>query len=234
MEQGKHLVLKDDGIHEVSITTRRLKTEQQVLDILCDGRLSSIPDVFSVGGSRAHLKHAPPRYNYVTVEVPHIVLNANFEVVDDLILPKFLGKHVTPAMPLRPIWTPPGDCRLRFLVCADSLTATVCHLVAFDSSSKAYRLPLPNIFEDCKVCMGEYDPTGKNLHQTACISVDQFFGSPWNTDLLDDDRLNSSRELFRWKPSGDKLDQVYPAEHWTTYCEKVGLSDSVINQFSLL
>lgn len=243
IRDGRNYLLTGDGIHtievnkeerdgtiSVSLYSRKLKTEQWMMDELSDGRLELVRDVFSVAGARAHLKSGRS-YQYITVEVPHITLNANFEAVDGLILPKFVKKDAIPSLPLRPQWVPPSGCRVRFLVQITALQVSDCYLVAFDADGKAFRLPLPNIFEDCKVCMGGFENRAPNIHRLVNQAVDQFFGSPWNTDLLDDDKLRQCRELFRWKAEGDQLVQQLPTDNWSKLCEKV--APATLDKFTL-
>lgn len=160
--------------------------------------------------------------NYWTVEMPRIVLRTSFKMDRDHLVPNFSGDGID--MPL--FWTPPSSCKLAFMVIEKMRTSSsrwlnFAYLFAINSDNRCYRLPLANIYADCKLCLGEFESTGATSHAVILKALDQFDKSEWNSDLWRQDENGAhTMAMFRFKPEGDNFVQVMP-ENWTALCQKV-------------
>lgn len=101
----------------------------------------------------------------------------------------------------------------------DEWQAVDHYLYAYDGRGVGYRLPLANLYNTCRVCMGEYSsfaPTALGVVQKALA---QFRAASWNADLFEDGHI--LWEFVRFKAL-DKGFHTQPIlKPWTTYCKKV-------------
>jgi hypothetical protein len=100
-----------------------------------------------------------------------------------------------------------------------------CLLIAWDPSSKrAHRLPLPNLYDNCYMCMGEYNGRGASMEEAFGKAADQLDKSEWNSDLVTDSRIQGSDEMFQFKPSaeGTAMESIPFTRRWQDYCPVAG------------
>jgi hypothetical protein len=84
---------------------------------------------------------------------------------------------------------------------------------------KFYRLPLNNLYEDGRVCMGSgYFLEGKTLSDQFAGSLKHFESSPWNTDLANHSRPENARAMFSFDLKGK---QKTVDGDWAKYCQAV-------------
>jgi hypothetical protein len=150
-----------------------------------------------------------------------IPLKARFKVINGVLVPMF-ASHTDLEMPI--VWRAPKEVRLVFVVRTETnderVAASGNWLFAFNKDDNGYRLPLPNLHDECTVCTGEFE----NNHDTAfaCIvaSLEQFNQSKWNSDLMT--TVAQSQKFFRFKPTNETFETLpIGATDWTTLCEKV-------------
>lgn len=126
-----------------------------------------------------------------------------------------------------PVWTPPASMKLVFAAKIlefnmPSPTTSwnhCCYLMAF-SGINCWRLPLPNVYDNCDVCMGQFDGRGDSVLSAFMKAYDQFNNSTWNSDLLDTWRQTNSDALFHFKPTVDSFEQCDTPNDWTRLCFK--------------
>ena len=100
-------------------------------------------------------------------------------------------------------------------------------LLAFNERKQAYLLPLPNLYDDASVCMGEFDGKGGTLQASFEKAALQFYGAGWNADLSEDVKEPSKR-MFRFgAASQGGLSQLpfvpFVTEYeWEEDCRRIG------------
>ena len=107
-------------------------------------------------------------------------------------------------MPL--VWHAPKPVRLAFVVRAqsnddDNVTVVGNWLLACDADHRGYRLPLPNLYEDCKLCTGQFDASYGSGAECVTASLEQFRKSKWNADLMR--TVERSQKFFRFAPTNE-------------------------------
>jgi len=112
-----------------------------------------------------------------------------------------------------------------------TFTNQKCYLFALDSSGHAYRLPIPNIYEDCSICMGEYYPDTYSVCSLLSCQLNQFYMSNWNTDLMMAKQAEL-KAMFRFKPNteGEGFYQLGVEGRWQDLCGP-RISHSLITEF---
>lgn len=97
-----------------------------------------------------------------------------------------------------------------------------CMLIAW-SGKVAYRLPLPNLYDNCDMCTGKFEGIGKTVAGAFQRAVDQMEKSSWNSDLLEEVRQRNADELFQFKPMPDGTMQSIPyVKDWKVLCPTAG------------
>lgn len=151
-----------------------------------------------------------------SVLLKRLTLDTCFSQVGDFLVPTFERG----GMRLKLDWEAPSDMQLRFAaLCHPSWTATECFLFARGPQPGFVKLPLPNIYDDGRVCMGdEVRGTIRGDTLAACFkaALESFRSTSWNTDL--NNHGASVRALFRWK--SDRTPVPAPAD-WRRFCQTV-------------
>jgi hypothetical protein len=96
-----------------------------------------------------------------------------------------------------------------------------CFLIAWCLDNKAYRLPLPNLYDNCDVCTGDFDGSGRCIQSAFAQACTQMEKATWNSDLLDNSRSSGSDTMFRFKPVGEAMESVELEADWKPMCPKV-------------
>lgn len=80
-----------------------------------------------------------------------------------------------------------------------------CYLVAKkEGSNQTIRPPLPNIYTDGRLCMGDFGAKEKILEVAFAKSLTHLHSSRWNTDLLDGMSLEDMAKIFTFKDGVNK------------------------------
>ncbi|MCR6656611.1 MAG: hypothetical protein NVV63_12555 [Opitutus sp.] len=114
-------------------------------------------------------------------------------------------------------WRPRGDMNLWFVTArAPDTHVMTCYIVATHHEAGLWRLPLPNTYEDGRLCMGpafedwlrktvRYEiPLWSDmaLHRKAMEAASE---STWNADLMGNINLVSTQQIFRFDADGDQV-----------------------------
>lgn len=185
----------------------------------------SLPGLGPVGGTITALTDS-----YWTVRLPTLTLRAPFALdkAAGVLIPNFSGTDSVLSLN----WTPPTSppCQLVLLVnvrtTPDYCSAGMVWLFALDDRKGAWRLPLPNLFADARVCTGwnERDvPHGLTVADTVNLVVNSVTQSHWNADLWETHMRQKTFGMFRFKPEADKFIVQPPTKPWTELCDKVGV-----------
>lgn len=223
--QTTEFLLKQNG----SVTRRRMVEEEiqiseEVLLAMAGNFHRVCRDAFIVAGSSAHLA-ITEKSTFVTVGVPIINLKAPFKTQNESVTPAFDSKN-EPIMSIQWSSTVFGSMRLVMLIelnhspTYQKWNYANAWLVAFDPSKRAYRLPLPNVHNDCRMCLGDFSASNVTVSECVAAVLAQFESSPWNADLWGDNRAKTAA-LFSFKPTNSGFDQIPPDSHWDEFCDKV-------------
>ena len=166
---------------------------------------------------------------WFTVPIKELVLSTFYSTVtvdgQARVVPQFQRRLGT-EIQLKLTWKTPSTMRLRGLLRGTPLhfdrpAIDLMWLLAYTSDSQIWKLPLPNVYADCKVCTGNGAVGGDSYRDAVDAFMKLFFDAPWNTDLWDCHEKTHS--MFNWKVvEGGKFEQT-PVEQWPQYCKKVGL-----------
>lgn len=185
---------------------------------------TSCPNIF---GDATHLQIYRNRY-YVVQRLDQLRISTHFSVDHENpeeCFPVFVPTQDSLLMTRS--WTPPDNMRL-FLgfVCAPPRTSASwameeTYLFATSPDyTGTWRLPLPNVYEDSRVCMGATAPTLCGTLQGLVESARAHFDeASWNTDLLHGQAPSASR-LFRFNtnPGAPAREAT---KQWDILCHRV-------------
>lgn len=175
---------------------------------------------------------------FLSVTLASLILRCTIEVSEGIAVPTFQKEGSTVELQ----WNPPADCQLVYvLYCPPDngapknpkriWAASVSHLFAFHRARpECFRLPLPNLFADCRICTGTGDYAGKTMQDLFLVALDNFQQAQWNSDLLDGDnrqgiapRREEMKTLFRFRPTGSGFEPLPSETPWMKLSDKVGL-----------
>ena len=105
------------------------------------------------------------------------------------------------------------------------------HLVAVDSYRKTWRLPVSNLYQDCRLCPGRFDAIGRDIIEVLNKVWSQFMNGSWNADLYGDStsmRRSGTKALFTYDITNSATTQQAPPKNWQDCCEKAA-TDFITN-----
>jgi hypothetical protein len=219
------IIIRDNGIiTERTIKERDLKVEDSVLDALTSEVSRTLRDVMHIPDwGKAHAS-VGVNDTIWSVPIDRIPLNARFRVINGVLVPMFASATDT-QMPL--IWRAPKDVRLVFVISTelsdesdDETSVSGNWLFAYNTEKNGFRLPLPNLHDDCMVCMGDFKHSHKSACECVTASLEQFNQSKWNADLMR--TVEKSQKFFRFRPTNETFETLpIEATDWTSLCDKV-------------
>jgi hypothetical protein len=221
METTEIIIKQNGTLTERVIRERDLEAEQPVLDALTDGVTRIVRNVLSLPDWGLVHAHAGLNDTVWTAAIGRIPLNARFRLVDGVLVPAFASAGDL-EMPL--VWHAPEEVRLAFAVRTTSDNGCVRvdgnWLFACDQDNRAYRLPLPNLHDDCLVCTGNFQDRYDCAGDAVAASLEQFRKSKWNADLMR--TAERSQKFFRFRPTNETFTTLpIQAGDWTALCDKV-------------
>lgn len=216
------IILRENGtLTERILRERDLKAEGEVLDAMTaevtrrQRNVMSIPDW--------GLAHAQVGLNDTIWSVPidRLPLKARFKLIHGVLVPMF-ASTTDLEMPL--VWHAPADVRLVFVVRTEMVEDRVCingnWLFALNHDHNGYRLPLPNLHDECTLCTGEFETSYATAQAALIASLKQFDQSKWNSDLMR--TVAQSQKFFRFQPTNETFTTLpIEAKEWTSLCDKV-------------
>lgn len=220
--ETKEILIRDNGaLVERVIRERELNAGQAVLDALTEDVTRSVrhvlwlPDWGAVHASVGLLD------TLWTVALHQIPLHARFRLINEVLVPAF-ASATDVEMPL--VWHAPAAVRLAFVVRTETTGGSVRvsgnWLFACDAERRGYRLPLPNLHDDCLICTGGFEDHHASGAQCVTASLEQFRKSKWNADLMR--TTERSQQFFRFAPTNETFTTLpIEAADWTSLCDKV-------------
>jgi hypothetical protein len=225
------IILRENGtLTERTIRERDLKAEADVLEGLTADVLRRQRNVMAIPGWGMAHANVGLDDTLWSVVIDRIPLKARFRVVNGVLIPMF-ASGTDLEMPL--VWQAPKEVRLIFAIRTEPENDRVLiggnWLFAFNQDNNGYRLPLPNLHDECTICTGEFDGTHDSAREAIIASLEQFNQSKWNSDLMR--TVAQSQKFFRFRPTNDTFETLpIEAADWTSLCDKVStaLLDRVI------
>ena len=191
-------ILRDNGtLTERTIRERDLKAEGEVLDALTADVTRKQRNVMLIPGWG--VAHAEVGLNDTiwSVQIDRLPLGARFKLINGVLVPMF-ASITDLEMPI--VWRVPTEVRLVFAVRTellnDCVTVNGNWLFAFSQDNNGFRLPLPNLHDDCTICTGQFEETYDSAQAAVIASLKQFDQSKWNSDLMR--TVAESQKFFRF------------------------------------
>lgn len=216
------IILRSNGtLAERIIKERDLDADQTVLDALTDDVTRDIRNVLSLSDwGRVHASVGLLDTLW-TVAIGRIPLHARFRLINKVLVPAF-ASATDMEMPL--VWQAPPEVRLAFVIRTESEDNGVRiggnWLFACDADQRGYRLPLPNLHNDCLICTGSFPDRYACASEAITASLEQFRKSKWNSDLMR--TIETSQQFFRFQPTNESFETLpIEAADWTALCDKV-------------
>jgi hypothetical protein len=156
-----------------------------------------------------------------SVAIRQIPLHAHFRLINGVLVPAF-ASDTEIELPL--VWQAPLEMRLAFVVQTvlenDGVKVGGNWLFACDQDNRGFRLPLPNLHDDCRICTGNFEDRCESAGEGILASLEQFRKSKWNADLMR--TVERSQKFFRFQPSNENFHTLpIDAADWRTLCDKV-------------
>lgn len=216
------IIIRDNGtLTERIIRERDLQAEAEVLDALTADVTRKQRNVLPIPGwGRAHANVGLSDTLW-SVPIDRLPLKARFRVINGVLVPMF-ASLTDLEMPM--VWQAPKEVRLVFVVRTESSedSVVVCGnwLFAFNADGNGFRLPLPNLHDECTICTGQFESRYPSAQAGVIASLEQFNQSKWNSDLMT--TVAESQKFFRFRPTNETFTTLpIEATDWTTLCAKV-------------
>ncbi len=216
------IILRENGtLTERTLTERELQAEGDVLALLNEEVTRTQRHVLTVPGWGVAHANVGAHDTLWSVPIQQLPLKARFRLINGVLVPMF-ASTTDLELPLR--WTAPPAVRLVFVVRTEAAESYVTiggnWLFAFDAQRHGYRLPLPNLYDDCSVCTGDFEDCYDTVQLALAASLQQFERSAWNADLMR--TVAQSQKFFRFRPTNDTFETLpIEATDWTTLGNKV-------------
>jgi len=220
--QTTEIILKENGTLTERVTHERdLDAGQAVLDALTEGVTRSVRNVLTLPGWGVAHASVGLHDTIWSVAIDRIPLHARFRLINGVLVPAF-GSATDIEMPL--VWHAPSEVRLVFVVrteIADDCARVAGNwLLALAPDRRAYRMPLPNLHDDCLICTGGFQDRHDSCSGCVTASLEQFRKSRWNADLMR--TVERSQKFFRFQPANETFATLpIEAADWTALCDKV-------------
>jgi hypothetical protein len=221
MEKTEIILQADGSFVERLVSERTLNVGQSVLDTLTENINRQIRNVFNLPGWG--FVHANVGLNDTlwSIAIDRIPLHARFKLINQVLVPMF-ASTTDIEMPL--VWQVPAGVKVVFAVLTkqedDIVIVEGNWLFACDADKRGYRLPLPNLHDDCRICTGQFEGDQENAFECVKASLEQFNQSKWNADLMR--TSEQSQKFFRFQPTKETFETLpILGENWTALCNKV-------------
>lgn len=224
MQEKREIILTENGMMRRIIQELPIGNAEAILAEAASGVGIDMPSIF--GTADKTIAHMRVTRNLVTVYAMQRGLNMNtvWRPYADSKLCYPHGFKDGPAdFGATYYWTKPESMALfiiqQFKYIGGAWAAGETYLIATRKGDGAYyRLPMTNIYEEARVCMGAWKLEGKTFQQWYDHAVKHLANSPWNCDLRDQSRTEDMQAIFSFKLDGT---QAPVPEDWHKHCKKV-------------
>ena len=230
------LIDLEGRLYRQDTTYRELDPGEALQKAFTSGVVVRIRDLLELPGhGLCHMVYeVATMIQYWSIPMNELVLRTTFGVNEGEFYPTFAPKD-SPEVPMEVVWNQATgmseqghSMEIRFVAevglnGAHGFYVRDHYLFAFDERKAAYKLPLGNLYENCRLCMGDYDSTCSSATGSLVTALKQFRAAPWNSDLFSDEDI--VHKFFRFKPL-EKGFQTLPIQvDWTTVCTKVSTAN---------
>jgi hypothetical protein len=220
MEKTEIILQTDGSFVERLVSERTLNVGQSVLDTLTENLTRPIRNVFDIPGWGPVHASVGQCDTLWSVPINRIPLHARFKLINQVMVPMF-ASTTDIEMPL--VWKVPPGVKVVFAVLTkqedDIVSVEGNWLFACDADNRGYRLPLPNLHDDCRICTGAFEGDQETALECVRVSLEQFNRSKWNADLMR--TSEQSQKFFRFQPTKDSFETLPIQGEWTGLCNKV-------------
>lgn len=199
----QEIILKSDGNAVLrTITEQPCAIVNELVEGLSNNAIRSLPGIFQTPTERVGVVLTRNEI-LLGCRLSHLELSMNWFLSNGLLLPRPCAngdKGSGTVMKMK--WEPHNGLNLMFVAVIHpgmEIENRKCFLLAFNSSKANYQLPLPNLYDDCSVCMGEFNSHGTSYLECFQKALTQFRNATWNTDLTDGEKLKKLETLIRFK-----------------------------------
>ena len=221
METTEIIIREDGTVVERSLRERELNAGPAVLDALTQGVSRNLRRVLTVPEWGLVHANAGCSNTLWSIAITRIPLHTRFRLINGVLVPVFNSASDL-EMPL--VWQAPKEVRLAFVIQTqedeDGIKLDGNWLFAFSEGNRGYRLPLPNLHDDCRICTGSFPDHYNTGTEAILASLEQFRKSKLNADLMR--TAEESQRFFRFRATNETFDTLpIEAADWTSLCEKV-------------
>ena len=229
-EQAVRYVLKDGVFYQETVILREIRLQNDIITRFAAEQSYKTSGIFNsaqVGSGLVGNVGMANRGKLVafTLRIGVMPIKAHFTLRDGFLVPDF--SQADGSSPFHFTWQVPGTMSLFLLVTmqAGKLIAGDQFLVAMDGNSRMYRLPTSNVYEDCRLCSGQFNSSGMTYLDVLIKCWEQFQHSEWQRDLMNhggESGFEHSKLMFKFKPGeGDNWEQQEVPRNWQSYAKKI-------------
>jgi hypothetical protein len=222
----------DGRMYSLSLALRDLGVRNDLLQQAANKTGTPLRNVFKIGGGLpVHmLASGDPVY---AVRLPFLRLNTSWGMdensAEPVLVPKFVPGPGTVEHQFD--WVPMPGCAAYFVTRLGTdpyLSFISPGGPGREGNFFSYRLPLSNLFDDGRICMGdgwsssdcliEYEAGRISAEQYLEQALAHFSGARWNSHLTDGRRTEAAR-MVRFTPDGKQLPPS--AADWRPLCKQI-------------
>lgn len=221
MSRAVEYVLTRGGVIERrDITTNPIQLPANIQDQLAAYINMKIPAMFMLESNPVDICAKQGAQTFYSVSLDALILNTSFRMNGKVMFPVFNGTDNVMSLP----WPAQKNMTLRFVVLSvhDPLGKKhrlgQVYLIAYDEKKQAYKLPLANLYDDCRLCHGQNSPWVRTGADVVLEALRNFGTSRWNGDLWKD--AEKSQKMFSFQATQEGFNPI-PVEDWKPLCDKV-------------
>lgn len=242
MSESYEYVIKAEGLKRRKIIEDDLDINAAIIDQLSASvsrksiAVMPMKIIDPENGNNASMTALAGNMTVWSLPLVKLPLKTFYQSKDGVAFPAF-DDATSPVLALE--WVPPPNLYLVLAVVLDvNRLCSMQYLVAFDQQSRSYKLPLSNLYDDCKLCSGQYKGGSDSQVEALTNALNQLHKGEWQKDLYAGDAANRkrTRDLFSFKVEEKGFSQIPPEKDWTKACEKVAndfVTANIINHAQL-
>lgn len=234
-------ITEDGVIQNVNETWEDIKLNDSFMDNLMVNSARKMTSVFPAMVIDPSLEQGKVHVNAInssgdanwTVELPFLPITCPFKVDGDSLMTPAFGKTENPMVSVS--WKPLEHMRLYWVVMITRSgvekvpwTTGYQYVVAYHTDGTFHKLPVSNLYDDCRLCTGTYDGSAATHLEVLQKSWVQLVKAEWQGDLWHDKGAayqERTDRLFRFKPAERGFEQLKPSvqkeKKWTDYTDKI-------------
>jgi hypothetical protein len=218
MNSTEFIITPDQRLIRRDIQERTVEITQDTLNAIGTSAMRTLPNAFATNGAAGPLIWSvmiDGNMNaYWTARLSKITLRCPWRMHEGALVPVF-NSQTDPIMAID--WHPPFAVWMTVIERANNHTFANAYLYSC-YGAQFYRLPLPNTFEDGKLCLGRQEnPAMGSSMQLLQRVTDNFASTPWNADLWNE--TEKTFQLFRFNPVGEKMVAAPLTVSWLSLCQ---------------